>query len=497
MKSFLKNTGKHTFIFGLGNIITTGTSFLLLPVYLHYLTPYDYGILALLDIIALFFGSVILQGLPNSLLRSYSYDYLNKEVEQKEVVGSAYLYLLISPLFYYSLLYFLAPYISGFVFKSSNPVLLVRLIFLTGFFQVSTNITYAVMRANLQSKKMVTISVLSSILTICLNFYFVVILKMNVAGIVWGNLISSAIFFLVSPVLLRSYILWKISLGKLKEMLLFGWPLIPVALGIWVLASADRFFIEHFSTTSQLGLYSLGFKIAVTLNIFVLHPFQIAWPTIFYKQAKQKNATETFERFSLIYLLIAGGIGLCLILGAEPLVRLVAPKEFWGAHVVVPILVFSLIFGNDGLQQIINMGLFIKKKTQYLVFIIAVGAICNIGLNWIFVPLYGMIGAAIATLSSSIVMLILSYKISFKFYPIKLQMRRIGHLFALLLFIVVLNYCIFVDSLLWMVSIKLLLIIMFPGLLYLTRFFDHQEKDEIITIVHKLSLPVFRGFSAN
>ena len=475
MKSFLKNTAKHTMVYGLGQILQRAIGFILLPIYLRYLTPYDYGILAILDIISLLFGSLILQGIPSALFRSFSYDYLNKEEEQKEAIGTAYMYLLFSSLAVYGFLLFLAPYISGFFFKGKDQVHLVRLIFLTGFFGASANIPFVVIRAKSLSKQMVGISLSRSLIGISLNIYFVVFLHMNVAGIVWGNLLTAIMMFLATPFLLLKDISWKVSIPKLKEMLFFGWPLMPGAIATWILASADRYFLEHFSTTTELGLYALGFKIAVILNIILLQPFRVAWPAIFYPKAKDGEDPEIFGRFFTYFLLIAAGVGLCLIVAAGPLIRLIGPKEYWEASKVVPVLVFSLILGNGGLQSIINIGLFLKKKTQYAPIIVSVGAIFNIALNWLLVPLYGMMGAAVATLLCSLVTLVIAYKLSSHFYPIKLEMRRICHLCSILILILLAHCFLYIDSLLISACIKFILIIGFPTLLYFTTFFTKEE----------------------
>lgn len=479
MKSFLKDTAKHTFVYGIGSILQSAIGFFLLPLYLHYLTPSDYGILALLSVLSMLFGSLILQGIPTALFRSFSYDYLDKPDQQKEAVGSAYLYLLIFPFVLYGTLWLLAPQISNITFKGSGPVFLVRLIFLTGFFGASSNVLFVVLRARLKSKTTVFISILRGIINISFNIYFVVVLNLKVAGIVWGNLITEALMFLVTPILLRKDLVWKISYHKLKEMLLFGWPLMPGAIAMWILASADRYFLEHFSTTAELGLYSLGFRIATVITIILLDPFRLAWPAVFYPEAKKEGATLAFSRFSTYFLLISGGVGLMLILGAEPLIKLMGPSEYWSAHRVVPIIIFSVIIGNEGLQSIIGIGWFIKKKTHFAPIVVGVGAVANIVLNWLFVPAYGMMGAAIATLLSSVIMLFTSQKIVSYFYPIKFELRRVSMLATIAILITILNYLPNIEPFLLNISYKLLLFLLYPILLYITGFFTEEEKSII------------------
>jgi O-antigen/teichoic acid export membrane protein len=495
MKTFIKNLGEHTFIFGLGNIIQGAISFLLLPVYLHYLKPSDYGIIALLDVISMIFGSIILQSIPTSLFRAYSFDYVNNTVEQKEAVGSAFIYLVVSSIICFSILILAAPTITGLVFKGSNPVSLVRLTFLTGLFNVPANIPLVVMRAKLQSKTMVTISIARGLSTIALNIFFVAYMKMSVAGVVWGNLIPAAVMFAISPLLLRNEMSWILSFGKLKRMLLFGWPLIPGFIGAWIFGSADRYLLEHLSTTSELGLYSLGYKFASILSIVILGPFQIAWPAIFFPKAKDEDALLVFQRFTTYFMLLGCGLGLCLVVGAEPAIRLMGPKEYWSAHIVVPVLVLSFLFGTGGLQEIMNVSLYIKDKTGVIPAIIGVGAVTNIILNVLLIPRYGMMGSAIATMIGSIIMATLTYMAGSRYYKISIESRRFIKILLIFIFITALNFVVRVDSIVVMIICKTALFLIYPVLLYVV-IFNEREKREISSLISK-SIAFMKGWTVH
>ncbi|HPR73407.1 MAG TPA: oligosaccharide flippase family protein [Bacteroidales bacterium] len=486
MKEFLKKIGEHTFIFGIGNIIQGAISFLLLPVYLHYLTPYDFGILALLDIINMLFGSIILQGIPTALFRSYSYDYVGQDIEQKEAVGTAFIYILISSFVFFGVLGLCAPYITHVVFKDSNPVSLVRLIFLTGFLYSVTNIPFVVMRAKLQSRLMITISILRGLSTIILNVFFVAYMKMNVEGIVWGNLIPTAVMFFITPLLLKNDILWRLSFSKLKTMLSFGWPLVPSFIASWILSSTDRYFIEHLSTTSELGLYSLGFKIASIMTLVFLQPFQIAWPAVFFPKANDSDAISIFQRFTTYFMLLGCGFGLGLILGAEPLIKIMGTKEYWSAYMVVPLVVFSLMLGVGGFQEILNAGLYLKNKTKYIAVITILGAVINVAFNVVLIPHFGMMGAATATMISSFMMVVFTYIASSKFYKIKFQTFRLLHVLIVIIALMIVNLLTHTTSLIAMIFIKTLLLMSYPVLLYSTGFFTKDEKIWLGKIIHRV-----------
>jgi len=487
MKKFIKQLGQHTFIFGLGNIIQGAISFLLLPLYLHYLRPSDYGVLALLDIIAMISAAIILQSIPTSLFRSYSFDYVDKTVEQQEAVGSAFLYLVLSSLLCFGLLIILAPQITALVFKESNPVSLVRLILLTGLFNVPANIPLVVMRAKLKSKTMVTISLARGLATIVLSIFFVAYLKMGIDGVVWGGLIPAAVMFAISPLLLKGEAIWRFSFSKIRKMIAFGWPLVPGFIGAWILTSADMYLLEHLSTTAEVGLYSLGYKFANILAVVFLTPFQIAWPAIFFPKAKEPDALDVFKRFTTYFMLIGCGMALCLVIGAEPLIRLMGPKEYWSAHTVIPVLALALLFGTGGLVEVMNVSLYVQDKTKFVPIIIAIGAVVTIILNLLLIPRYGMFGSAVAILIGSFMLAAMTYLVGMRYYHISIEYLRIIKILTVFTLLCGLNYMVRFDAVLPMLAYKTLILAAFPVLIYL-GILTAEEKVALADVAQKLTL---------
>ncbi len=491
MKTIIKQLGEHTFIFGLGNILQGAISFLLLPVYLHYLSPSDYGILALLDVISMICGAIILQSIPTALFRSYSFDYQDNEIEKKRAVGSAFLYLVFSALLSFGTLIILAPYITAMVFSESYQVSLVKLIFLTGFFNVPSNIPMVVMRAKLQSRTMVTISIIRGLATIMFNIFFVAYMKMGITGIVLGNLIPAAVMFAISPWLLRGDMLWTFSLRKIRNMLAFGWPLVPGFLGGWIFSSADRYLLEHLSTTSELGVYALGFKFASILSLVFLGPFQIAWPAIFFPKAKEDDALPVFKRFTTYFMLLGCGLALCVVVGAEPLIRIMGSEEYLNAHIVVPVLALGLLLGPGGLQEVLNVSLYVKEKTKIVPMIVGAGAGINIILNVLFIPFYGMMGSAVATLISSLLIAALTYAAGYRYYRITLEYVRIMAILVLYTLLSILNHMIRIEAMFPMLLYKSVLLLAYPGLLLLW-FFNTEEKRALSELFGKF-IVLLRG----
>src|SRR5690606_13548212 len=98
------------------------------------------------------------------------------------------------------------------------------------------------------------------------NILFIVVLNQGVIGVLYTQVISATIF--------TTYLLWltfrETSLGfsgvQARLMLAFGLPLIPSSLGMFVINYGDRYFLKHFTTLAEVGVYSLGFKFGYMLS---------------------------------------------------------------------------------------------------------------------------------------------------------------------------------------------------------------------------------------
>ena len=496
MKDFLKRAAKHTAVFGFGDVAQKIVGFILLPVYMRRLTPDDYGVLAILTVISMLCGNLILQGIPTACFRSYSFDYSKDDNAQKEVISSAYLYLLIASFVFYSILFLSAPFISSVVFKQGDFSRFLCIVFITDFLSCASNIPFVILRARLLSTLASVIAVCRVVIGSSLIIWFVVVKNMEVEGVLTANLIMALLVFFTSPLIIiyiHRGLYWKISLHKVREMLAFGLPFIPGTFAMWILSSADRYFLEHFCQRSQLGLYALGFQFASIISFVFLQPFNRTWPAIFYPKAQEPDAKETFSRFPTYFLLLGSFIGLGIILGAEHVIKIMGPREYWSAYKVVPILVVSILLGTGGLQGLMNIGIFLKKKTKYAPLIVVCGAILNILFNALLVPKYGMVGAALGTLISSVAMVIITLRINQRIYPVSYEFKRIAHLSVLFSLIAAMSYIIHIESLWIAIPTKALLILLFILSLFLSKFFTVQELEFIKGYYSKFVLSRFKN----
>jgi O-antigen/teichoic acid export membrane protein len=473
MYNTFKTIIKHTAIYSSSDLLAKAVGFFLLPIYTRYLSPADYGILELLSVTLSIIIIFIQQGMQTSFFRAYSFDYKDGLEEQKSVVGTSYFYLLFSSFILLGIIFLFSKQINSLLFQSKDYTKLVQLTIITGFFNTLSRIPFQLFRAKLQSVRFSLVSILSFLINVCLNIYFILKLKMGLSGIIYGNLLTAILIAIFTLFLIYKHLSLGISFHKLKNMLSYGLPLVPGGLSIWVLSVANRYFLERLSTTTELGLYSLGNRFSGLLEFLIIQPFLTTWPSIYFPLAREKDAPITFSRLFTYFLVIGCFCSLGVIAISSPAIKVMADPKFWGAFRVVPLLVFSVLL--YGLFSLLNIGLFIQKKTKYNPLIIGAAALFNLLLNYFLIPAYGMLGAALASFFSYLLMDLLAYLINIRIYPVPYEGIRILKIIIITVLIFLIFNQIRLTS--WKMELfyKLLILSLFPLLLWILGFFTSNE----------------------
>jgi O-antigen/teichoic acid export membrane protein len=425
MLAFLKEVTKHTSIYGMGGMATKVIGFFLLPLYTHYLTPADYGVLGLLYITMRVLDIVVIQGMTTSIFRAYSFDYRGDPKNQAEAVRTAYYYSVGSALLLFGFLSMFAGPLNDLVFKAGEWTHLFRLMFLAGIFRATQNIPRQIMRAHRKSTQYSLIQLGDFVSAALLNVYFIVYAKQGLAGIVYSEVIREGALMIVFFFPIRSYLAKSFSKSKLWEMLCFGLPKVPGGLSFLVLSASDRYFLEHYSTATELGLYSVGYRLATLLSDFAIQPFMQTWPSMYFPLAKDSKdeGKEVLGRFLTYFMVVVGFMALGICVFVKPLLHVMADPQFHGAERVVPLVVLALLF--SGLYRVITVGVNIKKKNYWLPIMVASAAVINIVFNALLIPKWGMMGAAWATVIAYAVMCLASYIVDEYYFPIRYEWGRV------------------------------------------------------------------------
>ncbi|MDD3887648.1 MAG: oligosaccharide flippase family protein [Patescibacteria group bacterium] len=477
-----KRLFKHSFIYAIGSLAQSVVGFILIPMYTRYLSPADYGQLEILNTLILILSMLLSFGFASALFKCYERD-CKTDIEQKQLVGTAFLFIIPLATLSTLILWLFRDFIANTFLGGTQYADLVNLLLITNLFAVFLALAFSVMRAEEKSLRYIIFSLLKFILVLGLNVYFVVYAKMGVFGIMLGNFIAQV--FISVPFIFNLIPYFKFSFSKhlLKRLFAFGVPIIPASLAMWIMDLSDRYFLKIYDSLSEVGLYSLGYKIGFIVSILLVTPFQLAWPTISFSVAKRADTKQIYARTLTYWLLVSSFIALAISIFAKQIVEVVSSPEYFEAYKIIPLIAFSYVL--YGMHFVIVPGLHLEEKTKYYPLLVGIPAVLNIILNIIFIPKYGMMAAAWSTFICFVLMVVLTYFVSNYYYKVVYEWMRMIKLVLISGSLLVLSYLTNTFDFYTSIFMNLGLLVLFFILLFAFRFFRNGEIEQIKLLLNK------------
>ena len=417
---------RHTLIYGSGYIAMAAVSLVLVPLYTHYLSPADFGLLALLLVMSGLMKQFFDLGFMNSVGRFYfdhAHDDSSHGLDRMRTTSLAFM-VVYGGLLTAALWLLAAPFSHVLTGTTANENL-VRIVALTLYADALTIVPLTLIRMREQSVRFVLTTLVRFVATLVLSVFFVASLHWGVRGALLGALIPTA-FLLV--LLLPDYVAAlraRPSWALLRRMLSFGLPFFPVLLAVWVIDASDRYLIELLRTRDEVGYYSLAYRVGAVMQIAVA-AFSMGWAPLRYKIYARPDAQFVYRRLTTGYVLAAGLLACALAVVAPMIVALAAPSSYAPAADVVPLIVLSYLLYGMYILMVTGMG--VTKKTRPIAVVAVAGALVNVGLNVVFLPRWGMTAAAFATVLAYALMVGGAWFYSQKVYPVPYDWRRIAHI---------------------------------------------------------------------
>lgn len=468
----LKKLLKHGSVYGLGNILNKAVGFLLIPFYTHYLTTSDYGTLELLDLSVALIGLLLNMWMNASLVRHY-YDY-DDDQNRNEVIGTALISASAVALLVSAAGMFWARSISVLILKSPAYYKFVWVISCNLFLTCVNSVSFSYLRARQKSSFIVTMNSVSLIGALSLNIYFLAVLKTGVIGILYSGLIANALVTAALTVLTIRDTGLHFEFEKLKALASFGLPLVLTSFSAFELNFADRFFLQHYSDVSTVGIYALGYKFGFMLSFLIIQPFMMIWGARMYEIARRPDSGFVFSRVAGYFTLLITTVALAMSLVIKEVISVVSPAQFHSAYRVVPIVALSYVF--YGMSYYFQTGVYVSKKTVYLGLMGAICASANIALNFLLIPRYAAMGAASATALSFLLMAILAYVFSQRVYRIPFAVAKLVAPVCIAAIVYFASTRIQTSSVFSTLALKLLLLPAFLSIVFFSRFFSVAEK---------------------
>lgn len=260
-------------------------------------------------------------------------------------------------------------------------------------------------RVEFKYKALVIISLVVTVLKPAIGVVFVIYAEDKVTARILGlalvELLGYSALFFIQMKRGRVFYSSKYWLYALK----FNIPLIPHYLSTTVLSSSDRIMIEDMSGSGDAGIYNLAYSVALIMTIFNNSLMQTISPWLY--QKIKENRIQNVSKIAYTTLILIGAVNITLILFAPEVIRIFAPPEYEKAIWVIPPVAMSVYFMYS--YDLFAKFAFYYEKTVFIMFASSIGAILNIVLNYLFIPVFGFIAAGYTTLICYIVFSMIHY----------------------------------------------------------------------------------------
>src|SRR4030042_692339 len=422
----IKDVLKQFFTYGFGNILQTALSFILLPLYLRFFPPNEYGIISVLTVVMSLLTLFISGGVMNGVIRLY---YEADGIRRKELVGATCLWYLVVGVLGGGILFSQALPLSEALFHTEAYRDSIRILGFVFFFSMLRSVPLYILRLEKKASLYVGFSLFSFLADFSLKLYLIVSLGRGVLGYFESSAIASMMTLCIMIPFVSKYIRFYPEISFVKQLLRLGIPYIISGFAMWTLDVSDRLLLNHFSGEAAVGIYSLGYNFANIFGILLATPLALLMDPFFFSYAAERSADDTKKLLqrSFSYFFIVGSIFyLAIALGSGELIRVFtshfgAKEKYLEATNLVPILALAPLLYFMATQA--GLAALLVKKPEITSVACLIAAGINFGLNLFIVPIYGTLGAAVTTVVAYLVLGIIIYWWVGKIFPVKHDWR--------------------------------------------------------------------------
>lgn len=490
-KKFLGDTA----IYGLSTIISRLFNFILTPIFVKVFAPAVYGIFTKMYSYVSIANAVLAFGMETTYFR-----YMNKHEDRKqEVYNNAFITIVfIATLFLITgLLWSTAiakMMLNGDYSHLEDQTRYVKYCVWLSFIDAVAVIPFAKLRADGRPIKYSVIKIVNIATFIGLNMLFLFVIpyviknQLPMAGwlsswyrfqwigyVFIANLAASVVaLLLLLPEIMQVQL--KFDKALFLKMFSYSWPILVANLSFIVNENLDKILLGRYLPDAiadrETGIYGAVCKLAIFLSIFI-QAFRLGAEPFFFSHAKAKNARQTYAIILQYFVVALSVIFVGLIANIEILKHFISGKnhqmqlEYWSGLPAVPFLLFGYMC--LGIYMNLSIWYRLSDQTRFALYISIVGAVLTIVLNIVLIPRFSYMGSAWVSMIAYFVMMVISYVLGQKYYPIPYKLKRILAYIISSVVLVSLSFWVFHSN----IFIGNALLLLFLGAIF------YFEKDEL------------------
>lgn len=466
----------HAAVYALGEFLLLAGGFVLLPLYTRRLDGSAFGALEVLerfsDVLAI---GLLTRGIPLATLVFYK--QARDDAERREVVWAAWLLALAGVGFGCAVVLPLAGPLGDLLGLDRAALLQVAVV--ANLLDSAAVVAMAVLQARVESGRYVAVAGVQLLLKVALGVYFVVGLGWGIWGIVVASLLRAGVVAgcLVVRELRRGFRLPRAAL--VYDMLRFVLPFVPVGLCAFVLNSGDRFFLLGHGGPAAVGVYGLGYRLAILAGLFSLTPLYRVWSVRLHDAAAAPDAPAVFGRTATQLLAAYTFLGLGLCLFADEAVWFLAGTGYAAAVPVVAPTVFAYWF--SGAAVLADAPFYLRRRGGLKLAVTLASTAVMLALYTLLIPAHGCLGASLATVGGFVCQAVLTWAVAQHVFPVRYEFARLGAL--LLTAAVCWGVSLLLPASAWAIPVKAALWVAWPALLWATGLVSPAEKQAARAVV--------------
>ncbi|MFN7676766.1 polysaccharide biosynthesis C-terminal domain-containing protein [Flavobacterium sp.] len=483
--SLYKNLFKQTLIYGLATVLPRMISFLLNPLYVDQLPKQEFADVSIVFAWLVFFNVILSYGMETAFFR-----FFNTEENKKKVISTSTVSIFWTSIAFLGLALLYRNALSHWSGVKIEYVTYTIWILVLDALAI---IPFSRLRATKRPMVYAAIKIGNVGINVLLNLFFLLLLpqlansnpdgffntiyfeNFQVGYIFVANLIASLLTFVIlSPDYLK--INWKFDFELWKRMIDYAFPILIAGLAFAINEHFDKILLEKLHVSKEdIGAYSACYKVGMFMVLFRT-AYSLGIEPFFFSHASNENAQHTYATITKYFVIFGSFICLFVIAFADLLKYFLVPNpSYWVADKVIPLIVLANFF--LGIYTNLSVWYKIIDRTKVGAYISIVGAIVTLALNFILIPKIGYYGSAIATIAAYGSMMIISYQLGQKNYPIPYEMNVILKYLGITILFSAISF--YIPILRENYLVKLVLLSLFLYFIY------RNEKETLLKIIKR------------
>jgi O-antigen/teichoic acid export membrane protein len=488
----IKRLAGQTAIYGIPSVLGRILGYLLVPLYTRVFLPGEYGTVNVFYSYASLLMVILTYGMETAFFR-----FNENEKDKEKVFSTAMISLIVSSLIFLILVSNFAGPLAVWIDYPGHSDYVIWFAWILALDAISS-IPFAHLRAQNRPRRFAFIKMTNIIVNISLNLFFLLLCPYvinhspeNIIGRFftliyrphWGieyifisNLIASILtLIMLFPQI--SVVKWKLHPDIWRKMILYAFPLLFAGMAGIVNETFDRLLLRYLLpkdiASYQVGIYAACYKISILMTIFI-QAYKYAAEPFFFAQAKEKDAKEVYAKIMDYFIIVVSMIFLITMLYLDDFIMpILVGEKYWEGKGVISVLMMANLF----LGVYYNLSIWYKLtgKTSWGAWLSLIGAVITLVLNFWWIPLssehliYGYYGSAWATFICYGSMMILSYLVGQKYFPVKYNLAKFSGYLGLSVLLYILSTVIKPESSVLLIAFHTVLIMLFMGIVYLVE----------------------------